>query len=102
MRFEDRKHLIQLDLLESMALSQRALARIIESVTQCIEASPPLARQVAENLDIIAKYQQVLTRKITGIRINEKQKGTPAQPWVNPHVRVPSSVSKPPFSSKFR
>lgn len=99
MRSEDRKQLIKLDLLESLALSQRALARIIESVTQCIEASPPLARQVAENLEIIAKYQQVLTRKITGIQISEKHIGTPAQPWVNPRAKV---HSKSPSSSKVR
>ncbi|MDR6883183.1 hypothetical protein J2X61_004972 [Bacillus sp. 3255] len=99
MRSEDRKELLQLDLLESMALSQRALARIIESVTQCIETSPSLAKHVAENLSIIAKYQQVLTRKITGIQINEKSRGTPAQPWINPRARVHPKV---PSSSKVR
>ncbi|UJF32091.1 hypothetical protein [Paenibacillus hexagrammi] len=95
MSLHDREQWIKLDLLNSLALSQRALARIIESVAECVEASPPLAKQVAENLDVIVHHQQVLTRRITGIHIRERQKGTPGKPWINRQPGV-QGTSVPP------
>lgn len=92
----EREQRIKLDLLDSLARSQRALARIIESVALSVESSPPLARQVAENLETIVKYQQILARKIIGIPIREKQKGTPGDPWLNPHSGVRQAFRKPP------
>ncbi|SDN59384.1 hypothetical protein SAMN04487897_103276 [Paenibacillus sp. yr247] len=96
MRIGEREQWIKLDVLNSLARSQRALARIIESVAQSVEETPPLAKQVAENLESIVRYQQILTRKITGISIREKQKGTPADPWLNPHTGAYKAVRMPP------
>lgn len=96
MRPGEREQWIKLDLLDSLARSQRALSRIIESVAQSVEDSPPLAGHVAENLASIVKYQHILVRKITGIHIREKQIGTPARPWLNPQIGVHQAVRKPP------
>ncbi|MBD0381608.1 hypothetical protein [Paenibacillus sedimenti] len=96
MSLRDREQWIKLDLLTSLARSQRALTRIIESVAHSVEASPSLGKQVAENLESIVRYQHILTRKITGIRIAHIQKGTPAHPWLNTQAGVHQAYRKPP------
>ncbi|MFD0694217.1 hypothetical protein ACFQZT_08935 [Paenibacillus sp. GCM10027628] len=102
MRPGERELRIKLDLLDSLARSQHALSRIIESVAQSVEASPSLARQVGENLASIVKYQHILARKITGIHIREKQIGTPAPPWLNPQVGAHRRFASPPPNPKIR
>ncbi|MGQ7885124.1 hypothetical protein [Paenibacillus sp. WC2504] len=100
MKINEREQHIKLDILESLARSQRALARIIESVADSVESSPQLAGQIADNLTAIVSYQRILTKKIVGLRIRVKQKGTAKQPWLNANTGVLQGKRKPPSSSK--
>jgi hypothetical protein len=83
---KDREAWIKLDILNSLARSQRALASIIESVADSVEASPLLARHVAENLEAISRYQRIVAYKMFGIKIRKKTRGIPAKAWLNPTI----------------
>ncbi|MZQ85987.1 hypothetical protein GQF01_28185 [Paenibacillus sp. 5J-6] len=100
MKINEREQLIKLDILESLARSQRALARIIESVADSVESSPQLAGQIADNLTSIVGYQRILAKKIIGLPIRLKQKGIPRQPWLNASTGVHQGKRKSPSSSK--
>lgn len=100
MSLQDREQQIMLDILDSLARSQRALARIIESVAVSVERSPQLSGQVADNLAAIVSYQQILARKITGLPpVRLTYKGTPGHPWLNPHTGIRQGIQKPSSSS---
>ncbi|MFC5447341.1 hypothetical protein [Paenibacillus aestuarii] len=98
MRADEREQWIRLDVLESLARSQRALALIMESVAASVEASPPLARHIAGNLEAIVKHQQILTSKLTGIPIRVRRIGTPARPWLNPQPGIYKAVKRKPLT----
>lgn len=100
MKINEREQQIKLDILESLARSQRALARIIESVADSVESSPQLAGQIAGNLASIVGYQRILAKKIIGLPIRVKQQGTPRQPWMNANTGILQGKRKPHSSSK--
>jgi hypothetical protein len=78
-----REEWIKLDILNSLARSQRALARILESVADTVEAYPPPVDQVIGNLEAISRYQLTLAQKISGLTKNKRKMGIPAQPWLS-------------------
>ena len=59
---------VELHMLISLARSQRALCRIIESVADHMEGSEQLAGHVAENLKSISDYQRTVD-----VEINESE-----------------------------
>ncbi|MNI19920.1 hypothetical protein D3C73_733690 [compost metagenome] len=90
------REVLELHMLTSLARSQRALSRIIESVADQVEASEALAGKVLENMEIISTYQRVLIRKITGFQPRKTTSSrTPAPPWLHtgqPGLLRPRSV----------
>jgi hypothetical protein len=78
-----REEWIKLDILNSLARSQRALARILESVADTVEAYPPPVDHVIGNLEAISRYQLTLAQKISGLTNNKRTIGIPAQPWLS-------------------
>jgi len=91
MNIPEREIRIKLDILESVARSQRALARLLESAADVYEASPALAARLRENLEQLADCQQALVRLIAPIRLPRTKPGRPGKPWLAHPVRPASA-----------
>lgn len=89
MNVVEREIHMKLDMLESVAKSQRALTRILESAADVYEASPTLAGKMMENLEQLADCQMALTELLVPLRLPRKKKGRPAKPWLASPVRPP-------------
>ncbi|NEW04433.1 hypothetical protein GK047_00140 [Paenibacillus sp. SYP-B3998] len=79
---------IELHMLTSLARSQRALCRMLESVADQVEASQQLAQHLSENMEMISNYQRALIQKITKLTPRKRSTGKPADPWINKLVAV--------------
>ncbi|WP_052487841.1 hypothetical protein [Gordoniibacillus kamchatkensis] len=82
--FERQLELIKLDMLASLARSQRALARIVESAADVAAASPETALRIAEHAEALARYQRQLALRIAGVlpRTGRRRSLHPAPPWL--------------------
>jgi hypothetical protein len=79
-----KRDVLELHMLTSLARSQRALSRIIESVAEQVEGSEALATDVLENMKLISTYQKVLIRKITGMKKRKIYRDQPSvPPWLH-------------------
>lgn len=64
-----REQEAKLALIESIAHSQQALARILDSVASVSAHSEVSARSLAENIRLLSRYQEEMSRMVTGIRL---------------------------------
>jgi|HigsolmetaAR203D_1030402.scaffolds.fasta_scaffold00356_8 hypothetical protein len=83
----EREIRIKLDILESVAKSQRALARILESAADVYDHLPALAGRIGENIEQLADCQRALADLLVPLRIPRKKKGLPGKPWLASSVR---------------
>ncbi|MEB3100426.1 hypothetical protein [Ferviditalea candida] len=83
-----RENEIKLDILGSLARSQQALSLILESMAGAAGAVSPDADAVFKYLRTIAKHQQILTEKITGMEIRKVETGVPARQWLNEKLGI--------------
>jgi len=83
----DRENEAKLDILNAVARSQTAIARMIESIADVTEQSDPMAVRLRDNIRVMSNYQLAIARKLTGMRIRHMQKGTPSKPWFNVNRR---------------
>jgi hypothetical protein len=76
---------IELHMLTSLARSQRALCRIIEAVADQVEGSEQLAQHLAENIEMLSKYQRTMIGKLTKLspRTRTRTIGKLTDPWIN-------------------
>ncbi|MEO2206307.1 hypothetical protein ABGV42_21540 [Paenibacillus pabuli] len=77
-----REQEVKLALIESIAHSQHALARILDSVASVTAHSEVSARNLAENIRLLSRYQEEMSRMVTGIRLARIQQGEPGLPWL--------------------
>ncbi|MFB5761720.1 hypothetical protein [Paenibacillus medicaginis] len=86
---------VKLSFLESIAASQQAVARMMNSVSDVIPHSGISAKSLEETLCLLASYQEQITRmiKVTGISLNRQVKGSPALPWMSRMKGVYAPVS---------
>ncbi|WP_458123910.1 hypothetical protein [Paenibacillus sp. Z3-2] len=77
-----REQEAKLALIESIAHSQEALARILDSVASVTAHSEVSARSLAENIRLLSRYQEEMSRMVTGIRLARIQHGEPGLPWL--------------------
>lgn len=77
-----REQEVKLALIESIAHSQQALARILDSVASVSSHSEVSARNLAENIRLLSRYQEEMTRMVTGIRLSRIRHGEPGLPWL--------------------
>ncbi|KQX49158.1 MULTISPECIES: hypothetical protein [unclassified Paenibacillus] len=82
---------IELHMLTSLARSQRALCRIIETIADQVAVSEQLAVYMAENLKTISEYQRSMIQKLTKQSPRQRQLGTPGKPWISKDVARGSS-----------
>lgn len=74
---------IRLDILSSLARSQRALADMLEGIAALTLESPEAARQVRRQAETLVRHQAVLAEKLLGIRIPRLIRGKPGRLWLN-------------------
>lgn len=84
----DEQNRIRLDILKSLARSQRALAAILESIADVSSQSEPAALHLMEHLDAIGRHQSVLAYKILGIRLRRTYRSAPGKVWLHPRARI--------------
>ncbi|NRF95284.1 hypothetical protein HQN89_30860 [Paenibacillus frigoriresistens] len=77
---------IELHMLTSLARSQRALCRIMETIADQVTVSEQLAIHMAENLQTISEYQRSMIEKITKKSLRQRRLGTPGKPWISKNV----------------
>lgn len=83
-----RENEIKLDILGSLARSQHALSLILESMAEAADSTAQDADAIVKYLRIIARHQQILTEKLTGVKIDRWHSGTPARQWLNKELRL--------------
>ncbi|MCD1258102.1 hypothetical protein B5M42_004515 [Paenibacillus athensensis] len=93
-RVTTREH-IELHLLTSLARSQRALSRIVESVADQAAASDRIAKEIAGHLEALCRYQGAMITKFIGKRPVRRRSAFPAPPWLNPLSGVAASRQFP-------
>lgn len=77
-----REREVKLELLSSLARSQQAMARILESVADVAACSPESARAVQQELRMMTRLQQAVASSIVPLRINGVQRGKPGRVWL--------------------
>jgi hypothetical protein len=83
---KDRENELKLDILGSLARSQRALADMLEGVAALTGESPEAADQLRRQVEVLVRCQTVLAEKICGIRISRIVRGRPGKLWL--HAKV--------------
>lgn len=83
---------VKLKLIDSIAQSQVAMARMMNSLADITGHSEATARHLAENISILTKYQDAMARTICGITLHRVHYGTPTLPWIM-HSCYPANVS---------
>ncbi|WP_253944752.1 hypothetical protein [Paenibacillus sp. NEAU-GSW1] len=80
---------VKLDLIASIAKSQHALSRILDSVADVADWSPDTARRIGENVVLLTRMQEAMAEAVAGapIRRSRIRNGKPAVPWLNPRLR---------------
>lgn len=91
MSWLERQREMKLDILESLARSQRAMARIIETVADA-GAGPSgedkAEQRIMKSIEAISGYQQAIMEKMLGITIGEVKTSSPSAPWTNEELGV--------------
>lgn len=70
----------KIELIRSIAQSQRAIARILDSVADVAEHTPDLARKIYDNIESMTAFQQTLAESAAGVRIGRPRLGRPGKP----------------------
>ncbi|WP_068605532.1 hypothetical protein [Paenibacillus swuensis] len=83
----ETENAIKLDILRSLARSQKALARMIEQVADVTERSHKTAGHLCDNIQSISHYQRSIMLKMIGIRIKRRRRGLPGAVWLRADVR---------------
>lgn len=92
MNWKERENELKLDILESLARSQKALARMIESMADVSEGVSGSAQALRANIMALVRCQRALAGKIGGIRISSIKRGQPGKAWLHPKVRKPDDA----------
>lgn len=82
-RLADREREVKLELVSSIARSQKALARILESIADVSVHADPVAKSLRDNIAQLTLMQQTLTESVVGIRFGQRRQGRPTGPWIN-------------------
>jgi len=77
---------IKLELLRSIAHSQEALARMLDSAADVTGASGLPAAAVREHVRVLTGLQRALLESVAGTSWRPPTSGMPAPPWLSPEV----------------
>ncbi|KPV61080.1 hypothetical protein QJ48_01745 [Paenibacillus sp. A3] len=88
MNWHEEENKVKLHILHSLARSQRALARMIESMADVVEGSEEAARRLLVHIETISRYQRQIAVKMAGVRIRRRlRRGIPGKPWLGEAVK---------------
>ncbi len=87
MNWHEEENKVKIDILHSLARSQRALARIIESMADVVEGSEAAARNLSRHMEAVGRYQRQISVKAAGIRIRRLRHGSPGKAWLGEEVK---------------
>ncbi|MCZ8513579.1 hypothetical protein O9H85_14275 [Paenibacillus filicis] len=87
MNWHEEENRVKLHVLHSLARSQRALARIIESMADMAEGAESLSGDLGRQLEAISRYQREIAVKMIGVRIRRLRRGVPGKPWLSEALR---------------
>lgn len=73
----------KLEIITSIAHSQEALARILDSVADVSVHSQVVAKQLSENIRLLTQYQSVMCEMLLSISLHRITYGNPSSPWLN-------------------
>lgn len=83
MSYLDKQSEAKIALVNAIALSQHALARILSSIADVSPHSEITARSLQENIRLLTEYQSTMSLMITRIPLQRYKYGTPSSPWIN-------------------
>jgi len=72
----------RIELIRSVAQSQKAMARILDSVADSAELLPGMSKSICENIRLLTQLQAAMTETVTGVRIRRSKRGAPGKPWL--------------------
>lgn len=78
-----REREIKLDMLESIAASQHAVARMLSSLADLTPHVDMTATRLEETIRILSSYQGEITQMLAGIPLRRQVYGKPTQPWLD-------------------
>ncbi|WP_274649451.1 hypothetical protein [Paenibacillus humicola] len=84
----------RIELLRSIANSQRAIARILDSVADVSGHSPGMAKSIRENIRSLTAMQLTMAESAVGVKLRRPKCGRPARPWLHEAVSAPSGRHK--------
>lgn len=86
---------IKLDLLHSLARSQRALAVMTEHLADLTRAADGDPVGMLKQIESMAAYQRSLAEHLLRIRLRKLVRGQPTAPWINGKLGVGTARSDP-------
>jgi len=78
----------KLEIISSIARSQAALARILDSVADVSEHVGVAPAAIKEHVRALTSMQRALLRAVTGVSWRGPAHGEPAAPWLADSVKV--------------
>lgn len=84
----------KLRLIDSLAQSQLAMARILGSLADVTELSGETARHLVHNIEVLTKYQEAMARSVCGIPLHRIYYGTPTLPWITESCFAANHVAR--------
>ncbi|QGQ94929.1 hypothetical protein EHS13_08575 [Paenibacillus psychroresistens] len=92
-----RQNELKLDILHSLARSQRALAEMVETIAPVMTASlqsansslraassDQVTKQILTHIESLSRYQHALAQKLSGIDVRQVKLGRPGKPYLAP------------------
>jgi hypothetical protein len=76
-----RQNELKLDMLHSLARSQRALADILETISPMARSSEQTAEHLLSLIEALNHYQRALASKLCILPIRQVKIGKPGKPW---------------------
>lgn len=83
-----REHEVKLELVDSIAASQHAIARLLHSMADVIPHAEVSAKSMEESLRLLTAYQHEMARMLGGISLPKPRHGVPSSPWLPPQQRI--------------
>ncbi|MNP10310.1 hypothetical protein D3C76_1024550 [compost metagenome] len=96
-----KQHEAKVALVNAIALSQHALARILNSIADVSSHSEITSRSLLENIRLLTEYQSTMCRMMTRIPLHRYKCGVPSSPWLNySQISVLSNLCGVPEKNK--
>ncbi|MBD2871518.1 hypothetical protein [Paenibacillus arenilitoris] len=82
-------------LLLSLAKSQEALARILDSIAELSECSPGMASMLRDNVCAMTSLQETIADAVTEMKWRRRRvkRGLPGKPWLKPSASIRRKIS---------